>query len=185
MLCEELSRPPTQEELVRRYLDLCKAEISEKGVNPDYVANRIARAWATYVGELDFYSQVRDSGLFDKVILDTELDYKLGYNLGVVYKRKTFYIHLYYYYKERRGWAEKWIETKDKRKREIRTRLELPDPIEFPLTDEDADVVGGIHLYTAEHVQKLRKMLADRKGMPSVETVLQKLEVDKGWMQMF
>jgi len=182
MLCAELSRPPTQEELVKRYLELCKAEISEKGVNPDHVANRIARAWATYIGELDFYCQVRDSGLFDQAILDTELDYRLGYNLAVVYEGKTFYIHLYYYYKEGEKWAKDWVKTKDRRKREIRLRLSLPDPVEFPLTNEDADFIGKIHLYKTKHIQKLRKILTNRKGMPSVEIVLQKLKMVEGWV---
>ena len=176
MLCEELSRPPTQEELVGRYLDLCRSEISEKGVNSEHVANRIARAWATYIGELDFYCQVRDSGLFDQVICDTEFNYKLGYDLVLVYEGDTFYIHLYYYYKEREKEAKDWLDVKERRKTRIRARLGLPNPIEFPLTDKDADFIGNVHLYKARHVPKLKQMLTGRVGMPPADSVLQKLK---------
>jgi hypothetical protein len=176
ILCEELKRPPTQKEMVDRYLDLCRDEISKKGVHPDHVAKRIARAWATYIGELDFYCQVRDSGLFDQVICETRLDYELGYNLGIVCEGKTFYIHLYFHYKDEEIKAKKWLERKERRKAQIRVHLRLPDPIEFPLTDEDADLIGNLHLYKTIHVQKLRQMLTGRVGMPSLNEVLQRLK---------
>jgi hypothetical protein len=30
---------------------------------------------------------------------------------------------------------------------------------QLPLTDEDADFIGNVHLYKASHVQKLKQML--------------------------
>jgi hypothetical protein len=152
-LCEELSRPPTQEEFVRKYLKLCEDEIAQKGFKPEDVGKRIARAWATYIQELDFYCQLRDSGLFDDVILDTIFNAQKGYDLEVVYKGKSFYIHLLYYYKSRKEWATLWM------KKKVRRKAGIPSPIEFPLTDEDADYVGNAHLYKAEHIQKLKQML--------------------------
>lgn len=159
MLCEELLRPPTQEEYIKRYLELCKSEISEKGVNPEYVGNRVARAWATYISELDFYCQVRDSGLFEQVIYDTKFNVELGYDLVITYKGRTFYVHTYFYYKEKEKEARGWLDVKERRKLEARTHLDLPPPLELPLTDEDADFIGNVHLYKASHIQKLKQML--------------------------
>lgn len=148
-LCDASSHPPTQEEFVKKYLDLCKDEISQKGFSPEEVSKRIARAWATYIGELDFYCQLRDSGEFDQVMRDTEFNAKKGYDVEVVYRGETYYLHLYY----ETPWAIKWLENKARRKAGI------PKAVDFPLKEEDAELVGRIHLYTAKHVQRLRQVL--------------------------
>lgn len=153
-LCDMLQRPPTQDDFVKKYLNVCESEISRKGFDPKDVGKRIARAWATYVMELDFYCQMRDSGLFDNVIIDTELDAAKGCNVAILYKGETYYVALYF----ETPWALKWLEDKDRRK------AGLPKPLRFPLKQEEADLIGGVHFYTSQHVEKLRQQLLSHGG---------------------
>jgi len=146
-LCDKLPRPPTQDELVKKYLNVCESEISRKGVDPEDVGKRIARAWATYVMELDFYCQIRDSGLFEQVTINTEVDAAKGCNLEIVYKGKRYYVALYF----ETPWAVKWLADKARRK------AGLPAPLRFPLKEEEAELVGRVHFYTSQHVEKLRQ----------------------------
>lgn len=146
-LCDTLLSPPTQGEFVSKYLDLCKSEISSKGCDPEDVGKRIARAWATYVMELDFYCQIRDSGLFDQVIMDTEVDAAKGCNLEAVYKGKRYYVALYF----ETPWAVKWLADKARRK------AGLAPPLRFPLKEEEANLTGRVHFYTSQHIEKLRQ----------------------------
>lgn len=148
-LCNGSSRPPTQQEFIKKYLDLCKPEMSQKGVSPDDFGKRIARAWATYIMELDFYCQLRDSGLFDDVIIDTEIDAKKGYDVEVIYKGETHYVHLSYLTEYER----EWVKVKARRKAGV------PKALDFYLKEDDADFIGNIHLYRAEYLQKLRQEL--------------------------
>ena len=148
-LCNGSSRPPTQEEYVKIYLDLCGSEISQKGANLKEVGKRIARAWGSFIPELDFYCQLRDSGLFDQLTIDTEFDTQKGYDVEVVYKGKTYNIALYY----ETPWAKKWLKNKARRK------AGLLQPLKFPLKEQDAEFIGGLHFYTSQHVEKLRRML--------------------------
>lgn len=148
-LANESSHPPTQEEYVKKYLDLCGSEISRKGANLKEVGKRIARAWGSFVPELDFYCQLRDSGLFDHVTIDTEFDTQKGYDVEVTYKGKTYNIALYY----ETPWAKKWLKNKARRK------VGLPLPLKFPVVEEDADLIGEIHLYSAGYVQRLKELV--------------------------
>lgn len=152
-LCDTLPRPPTQDEFVNKYLNVCKPEISRKGVDPDDVGKRIARAWATYVMECDFYCQIRDSGLFDQVIIDTQVDAAKGCNLEVIHKGKGYYVALYFDTPS----ARKWLIKKARRK------AGLPPPLKFPLKEEDADFMGGVHFYASQHVEKLVQQLKEQK----------------------
>ncbi len=149
-LCDTLLRPPTQDEFVKRYLNVCKSEISRKGCAPEDVGKRIARAWATYVMELDFYCQIRDSGLFDQVIMDTEVDAAKGCNLEAVYKGERYYVALYF----ETPWAVKWLADKARRK------AGLALPLRFPLKEGEADFTGRVHFYTSKHIGKLRQLFA-------------------------
>lgn len=148
-LCNGASRPPTQEEYVKKYLELCSSEISQKGVDPKEFGKRIARAWATYVSELDFHCQLRDSGLFEQVIIDTKLNAEKGYDVMIAHKGKIHYVHLSFVTMSEREWV----------KIKARRKAGVPEAIDFPLFKENADFMGNIHLYKALHVRRLKQKL--------------------------
>lgn len=151
-LCNGSSRPPTQQEFIKKYLDLCKSEMSQKGGSPEEFGKRIARAWASYIMELDFYCQLRDSGLFDQVTIDTELNAKKGYDNEVIYKGKAHYVHFSYLTEYER----EWVKVKARRKAGV------PKALDFYLEQDEADFIGNVHFYASQHVEKLLQELKEQ-----------------------
>jgi len=48
-------------------------------------------------------------------------------------------------------------------KTKARRKTGLSPPLKFPLKEEDADFIGGVHFYTSQHVEKLLQQLGEPK----------------------
>lgn len=154
-LCSQKTVPPTQKEFLPAYLCAGIVEAHKKKIPLADLKRRASNAWATFIRELDFYCQIRDCGLFQRVEKDVSLDQRLGYDLVVRWGDQSFYVHLFFdtpnarYYMKRKHW----------RKYNLRKEKGLPSPIEFPLDKMEADTVGNTYLYTQEHLVVLRGVL--------------------------
>lgn len=154
-LCDGRFRPPTQKEFVNNYLWLNRAGVKQKGVDPKDVGKRIARAWASFIMELDCFCQLRDSGWVDRATIDTKLDTGRGYDLELVYKGELYHLHLYYQTPQ----ADRWNVIKGERKIFGTEIMGYSTAFGFPLGDESADFVGGVHLYSVQKLSELREWL--------------------------
>lgn len=173
-LCERLGRPPRQDEYTRSYLVDCTTpevrELLQSSQIGDWkskwkvedVGRRLSKAWASFMGELDFYCRLRDSGLFDAVEYDTELDTKAKVDIAVVYRGQKFYVQLYYYYDTTKERADSWLKKEEERKARDGVQLPAWQVVSLPLTEADADTVGNLHLYNEEHVKRLEEILLER-----------------------
>lgn len=149
-LCEKFLRPPSQDEFIQQYIKACRQELVNKHVAFSDITKRIARAWATYIMELDFFCQLRDSKLFQDVIIDTKLDAEFGCDLKIIYNRHPTYVALYFNTKVSQDWRNV------KRTRKVSVPVTI---IDYPLDDFEADAIGNIHLYTFDHVFKLHERI--------------------------
>lgn len=115
-MCQESAHPPTQEEYADLFVEICKSEVSGKK-EEEAVRKRAKRNWSTFTMELEFYCQVRDSELFDRAEIDTELDVKLGYDLIVIDETNEHFdvvpVHLFFATEGERRWQPK----KERRKK--------------------------------------------------------------------
>lgn len=174
-MCQEGAHPPTQKEYASLFMEICKSEISGKK-EEEAVRKRVERNWSTFTMELEFYCQVRDSKLFDKAEIDTELDVELGYDLIVIDETNEHFdvvpVHLFFATERERRWQPK----KEKRKKG------KPGGIEYGLmpswkSSHPKETVPNIpgdrngynmHLYTQEHVRELRERLNKWKDNPTL-----------------
>lgn len=154
--CDNASYPPTQEIFVNDFLELCNSEFMAKEIDKREFAKRLARNWASFVMELDFYCQCRDDGVKDAVIgaYDTFSDSRGGRDILITYKGMKAYFSFYFATKK----AKKYQLIKRERK------SGQANTINFPLEPKDADIIGNMSFYTAEHVEKIIGILQKRRA---------------------
>ncbi|MGC9020849.1 MAG: hypothetical protein ACP5KE_06545 [Candidatus Methanodesulfokora sp.] len=107
---------------------------------------RAARAWASFMSEYHFFQLLREGG-FD-VNYSLEEDFSNGVDIVIFLMGKTLRLHCYYSTKK----AEEFAEIKKR-------RHPTQERVEFPLYEQEARVVGNVHLYTEEHIKRLQEMV--------------------------
>jgi len=166
ILCEIKRRPPTIDEYVTYFTYAVGEELPRNA----YVFNALARAWAGFIRELDFFCILRDSGLFDYVLLDTFLDRKLGYDIIIFMNQRAYFFHIFFSHSRRLEENIMLAEEKATRKHRIRERFHLPEPIEFFTTELDADFIGNVYLFKPKHaVEVLYLLRRNRHSIPAMK----------------
>lgn len=141
--------PPYQSEFVDSYIKKHMSEFKDlyarKG---DYIRARLKRCHPSYARDLHFGLLCRESGLFDDVIYNCELDVRQGIDLLIIKDAKFYGIHNFVDTAK----ANEWRSKKDNRHSD---KNQFMTEIDFTVFKKDGKPCGDYFLFGAEQVKKL------------------------------